>query len=45
MPLKQLLELLETTADDTSHMAPRLRRREASPPASHQVPEPTYFRS
>jgi len=44
MPMKQLLTLLETTADD-SRKAPRPRPRlEMAPAAGTQSPEPEYIR-
>ncbi len=44
MPMKQLLTLLETTADD-SRRTPRPRPRlEMAPAAGTQMPEPEYIR-
>lgn len=45
MPLKQLLKLLETTADAPASRKPRPRRRhDPKPAAPAPQPEPEYFR-
>ena len=44
MPLKQLLKLLETTADDASVKTRRARRRQDAKTSARPEPEPEYVR-
>ena len=44
MPLRQLLKLLETTADDVTRPRKRPRRRADAKPAAPDTAEPEYFR-
>ena len=44
MPMKQLLTLLETTADDSRRTTRPRPRLEMTPAAGTQMPEPEYIR-